>query len=246
MDKFYFSDLQENKAHISTHWDLVKQTWNPIILASSVLQENWQKLYEYFPQYQLTLHLQDQLIGYAVTLPFYWSKSIDDLPEEGWDWLLKEGIANFENNRTPNYLGGLLIGVAPNFRGKGLSKLIISAVKEKCIAQQLTSVVIPIRPTQKDQHPLVPMEAYMRWEKNGKIFDPWIRTHVNAGARIVKVCERSMLIDGSIADWEKWTDEKITQSSKKIISRLLSPVDFSIEKDIGIYVEPNIWIAYDI
>lgn len=244
MEEYYFSNLHEKESLKTQHWQLVQDTWNPVILASSVLQNNWQKLYDYFSAFQLTLHHHDQLVAYAVTLPFFWSEPLTALPEEGWDWLLQEGVSNFENGVSPNYLGGLLIGVAPEYRGKQLSKMMIREAKALCKSKSFEALVIPIRPTLKDQHPTTPMESYMEWKKDDKIFDPWIRTHVNSGATIVKVCNRSMTIEGNIAEWEEWTKQKIVHSSTVVIDGLLSPVQFSVEHDNGIYIEPNIWIAY--
>ena len=45
----------------------------------------------------------------------------------------------------------------------------------------------------------------MQWRREELPFDPWLRVHVRAGARIVKPCPRAMTIRATIGEWESWT-----------------------------------------
>lgn len=36
-------------------------------------------------------------------------------------------------------------------------------------------------------------------------FDPWLRKHVRMGGKVVKIAPSSMVVEGSIAEWEEWT-----------------------------------------
>ena len=84
----------------------------------------------------------------------------------------------------------------------------------------------------------------MTWSKNGKAFDPWIRTHLNAGAEIIKICHRAMTVAGTINDWELWTGRTFTESGQYAIKGGLSLVEIDLEQNNGLYLEPNIWISY--
>ncbi len=240
--KFY--NLATTPSQETALLNLIESTWSRMILSSPVLKNYWKKLYDYFPQYQLFLKEDDAIIAYASTIPFYWDQPLDELPEEGWDWLLAEGIKHYEAGVSPNYLGGLLIGVDRAHRGKSLSRLMIQQAKEQVVTANFKNLIIPIRPTLKDQHPAIPMKEYINWKKDGQIFDPWIRRHVNSGAAIIKVCEASMRIEAPIQDWESWTGKEIREAGEYSVEGALSLVKFSPQENLGRYEEPNVWIYY--
>lgn len=64
--------------------------------------------------------------------------------------------------------------------------------------------------------------------------------------KIVKVCHESMRIPGSISDWEQWTGLKFFESGDYVIEGALNPVNIDLEKDLGIYIEPNIWMLHQL
>lgn len=51
-------------------------------------------------------------------------------------------------------------------------------------------------------------------QADGLLFDPWLRTHTSLGARILKVCPRSMTITAPVAAWEGWTDMRFPDSGQ--------------------------------
>jgi hypothetical protein len=59
-----------------------------------------------------------------------------------------------------------------------------------------------------------------------------------AGAQIVKVAPRSMVIAGTIAEWSRWTGLGFTASGAAIVPGTLSPIHVSLEQDHAVYVEP--------
>ncbi len=54
-----------------------------------------------------------------------------------------------------------------------------------------------------------------------------------------------MHISGSISDWEKWTGLKFPGSGNYVIDKALVPVSIDIEKNIGKYIEPNVWMIHE-
>ena len=75
-------------------------------------------------------------------------------------------------------------------------------------------------------------------------YDSWIRAHVLAGARIVKVAPYSMVVSGTIAEWTAWTGLAFGGSGLAIVPGALSPVHVSLEQDYAVYVEPNLWVHH--
>ncbi len=227
-------------------WNLTMETWNPITLASKPLQKNWPNLFEKFPRYQLILvDENEEIIGYANSIPFHFNKNVNQLPDTGWDWMLEKGITDFDKNLAPNLLGGLIIGVAQNQRGQQRSKLILSKMKELFNLEKFQNLVIPIRPILKDKHPQIDMLEYLNWKKEEKVFDPWIRRHLDSGAEIISVCKKSMTIEAPISQWNNWTNQSIQSTGFQSITNTLSPVYFDIKKDTGVYEEPNVWVKYE-
>ena len=91
------------------------------------------------------------------------------------------------------------------------------------------------------------MDEYITWKnQEGLPFDPWMRVHARLGAEVIGVCGKSMYIPGGIADWEKWTGMKFPSSGDYIIPGALAPVNMNIEKDLGLYIEPNVWMRHNI
>jgi len=52
------------------------------------------------------------------------------------------------------------------------------------------------------------MEEYIKWkDANNLQFDSWLRVHVRAGGKIVKVCSKAMLIPGTLAQGDSVPDQ---------------------------------------
>ena len=54
-----------------------------------------------------------------------------------------------------------------------------------------------------------------------------------------------MRITGTINQWEEWTDMKFPITDEYIIPGALNPVKMDIENNIGVYIEPNVWIVHE-
>lgn len=89
------------------------------------------------------------------------------------------------------------------------------------------------------------MERYIQWQDDqGMPFDPWMRVHARLGAKILRVCPRSMRIEGSVLDWESWAEMRFPESGKYIVSEALVPVEINSEANRGTYIEPNVWMCH--
>jgi hypothetical protein len=91
----------------------------------------------------------------------------------------------------------------------------------------------------------VPIERYLRWRQpDGRPFDPWLRLHVGLGGTILKGAPRSLRINGTLAQWESWTDMLFPESDDYVFPRGLATLVIDRETDLGRYFEPDIWVQH--
>jgi hypothetical protein len=55
-----------------------------------------------------------------------------------------------------------------------------------------------------------------------------------------------MTIQGSRAEWERWTGMKFPQSGQYHIPGALNPMHMDSEHNEGTYVEPNVWLVHEL
>lgn len=205
--------------------------------------KHYDELLERYADFQICL--VDEDTGYPVAIgccvPFYCADPAR-LPAEGWDWIVESaGRADV----TPNMLGGLGISVPQVHRSKGLARLVIQAMKDLAIQCGFEGVVIPVRPTAKARHPEVAMADYVHWtDDKGRAYDPWLRSHLSAGGQIVGEAKRSMVVEEPIPFWETWAGRTFESSGTYKIDGGLAHVTIELEKNVGRYEEPNVWVQY--
>ncbi|MDF5728192.1 MAG: GNAT family N-acetyltransferase [Rhizonema sp. PD38] len=221
--------------------------WPVFVFQSYSGRIYWSRLAECFAEHQLFLLAQnEEIVASCYTIPFCWQGDKESLPE-GWDKVLEKGCLDREHHHSPNALSLLAITVAPEYQGKGVSKFLLELIKAYVIENHLEYLVAPVRPVLKQFYPLAPIVEYAEWKtKDGKIFDPWLRVHISLGARIIKFAPRSMIVEGSISEWEQWTGMKFPASGEYIVPGALSPVTVYINEDKVIYHEPNIWLKHNL
>jgi GNAT superfamily N-acetyltransferase len=219
------------------------------MLHDRVANEHWRDLFDRFLEYQLALYDRQnhRVAGMANSFPLKWHGRLEDLPEGGWDWAFEEAVRNHRQGATPTHHCAIQIVVRPDYRSQGLSMPMVQAVRAVTKSKGLNSLIIPIRPSEKHKYPLTGLDDYITWQnEQGLPFDAWLRVHVRAGARIIKVCHESKFIRGTRAEWEQWTGMRFPQSGQYIISGALNPIEMNTEKDEGTYIEPNVWIVHEI
>jgi hypothetical protein len=131
--------------------------------------------------------------------------------------------------------------------GGGISALMLAEMRRLAAEAGFGDLVAPVRPNLKSRYPLTPSDTYAAWTTpEGLPFDPWLRVHARAGAEIVKVCPESMIIPGTVADWEQWAEMRFPETGSYVVPGALQPVEIDIEADRGVYVEPNVWMHHTI
>ncbi len=218
-------------------------SWPEFMMHDSVANKYWGALNEQHSDFQYALIDQTTQKWVAVgnSIPVSFSESLERLPDAGWDWALLSGV---EASDPPNLLCALAIQILPEFRGGGLSTLMIEIMKEIGQHFGLNQLIAPVRPNKKCDYPLIQMEIYIEWSRAGEKFDPWLRVHERLGARILKVCPQAMEISGTVHEWQEWTGLVFQASGQYIVPGALNPITINVENDHGVYIEPNVWMLH--
>ncbi len=53
-----------------------------------------------------------------------------------------------------------------------------------------------------------------------------------------------MYVPASVTDWQEWTGLMFPESGEYVIEGALTPIRIDLEKDLGEYIEPNVWVTY--
>jgi hypothetical protein len=206
--------------------------------------EHYGDLLEAYPEYQLCL--VDKDTGYPVavanSVPIVCS-SPEDLPPEGWDWVVETAART--KNTPANMLDALAVSVPAVHRSKGYARMMIRALLELAETKNLEGVVVPVRPSAKVNHPWVPLRDYISWtDPKGRMYDPWLRSHLASGGKIVGLAERSMVVHEPLPFWENWSRQQFEASGSYALEGAIAPIKIDVDRGIGTYEEPNVWVAY--
>jgi GNAT superfamily N-acetyltransferase len=229
--------------------ELSEASWPEFMLHDPIANENWHELFDRFNEYQFGLldRQSNRVAAIGNSLPFYWEQPLDELPEGGWDWVLGEAVKGHRQDIEPNIQSAIQINIHPDYRSQGLSSKMVGAMRSIGQSKGFKYLVAPVRPNQKTQYPLISIDDYIQWTSDkGLPFDAWLRVHARAGAKIIKPCHEAMTIPGTRTEWEEWTGLKFPQSGKYYIPGALNPMEMDVEKDEGVYIEPNVWMVHEI
>jgi hypothetical protein len=202
-------------------------------------EKYWGRLYEDFPDFQLGLLEDGELVAEMHSVPTAWDGSDDDLPS-GWD---EAFLRAFEAGREPDVLCALAISVRPEQQGGRLSSRMIEAMRDAARAHGLRELIAPVRPTLKPAYPLVPIERYMEWRReDGSHFDPWLRLHERVGGEIFAPAVDSMTMVWPVSDWEEWTGMRFPEDGEYVFPGGLALL--TVRGGVGRHVEPNVWVRH--
>jgi GNAT superfamily N-acetyltransferase len=188
-----------------------------------------------------------RVVARAVSIPLAMGVGgRDELPDHGWDAALLWAAEDALRGRRGTCVVALDIQVAEDRRGEGISTVALAALRHHAALLGFQQVVAPVRPTGKAREPFGDLMEYAgRRRPDGLPADPWIRVHVRAGGRIVKPAPFSMTIQGTLRQWRRWTGQPFEQDGLVAVPGGLAPVMVSQALDLGVYVEPNLWIRHD-
>ncbi len=219
--------------------------WPEFMLHDPVAIAHWAEITDWFRQYQLMLVDDDEILAIVNTVPIEFAGDLTELPDGGVDWGVKTAISGHKAGRTPNLLLGVQVVVGSRHAGKGLSTAATQEMLNLCIENGFQALVVPLRPSNKHEYPLISMEQYLGWRNSqGWPLDNWLRVHVRMNATILGICSRSMVIPGTVQAWQEWTGQSFPGSGKYLVPGALNPIEIDVDNDIGTYTEPNVWIVH--
>lgn len=238
--------MLKDKPHLADDVDrLHEEAWDPFF--DGAPWGYWDTLFDEFQTFQVVVcDPGDVLIGAGHTVPFVWDGTYEDLPLK-LDDIIERGLEDRRQGRAPNTLAALAAMVPASQRNRGLSSVILRAMRSIAEQHGFSSLVVPVGPVLKHLYPLTPMERYMHWKReDGAPFDHWVRVHWRLGAEFLGVAPITAICTGTVAQWEEWTGMKFPESGIYVVPGALQPVEIDRERDLGRYEDPGIWMRHPI
>jgi hypothetical protein len=222
--------------------------WPEYNLHGDVLNEHWGSLEDELADFQFVLYddSADVVVAEGHTAPFGWDGTDASLPN-GIDAVLRQVFAPGADHAatTPNTLCALAAETPRHGRARGLAVEILGAMRTLAQRHELTHLVAPVRPSWKERYPTVPIERYIGWRRaDGQLLDPWMRVHERLGARVARPIPESLLITGTVAEWEAWTSMVFPETGDNVFPEGLALLHVDRDDDLGTYWEPNVWMVH--
>jgi GNAT superfamily N-acetyltransferase len=166
-----------------------------------------------------------------------------ELSDLGWRFSIQDAA-----KASPKNCSSLVeASVDGNFRGLGLAKKLLEKAKGEARSSGFRVMIAPVRPSGKKRFPEESMEAYCaRKTDDGRVYDPWLRAHLEAGAQLRNVCHESVCVKASLARWREWTGLPFDKNGAVLLPEGLVPLEVHLEEGLGIYREPNVWVSYEL
>ncbi|WP_394620918.1 Long-chain-fatty-acid--CoA ligase [Lentzea sp. JNUCC 0626] len=226
----------------------LRDGWPPFVLRGQVPRECRAAVAEYFPRYDvLLLDDDDSVLARATAVALRWDGSVPGLPDGGYDGALAAAVREHESGLAPDTLCVVAATVRTGRTGGGLAGRVLTGLRERAAEDGLSRVIVPVRPTLKATYPLTSMEDFQGWAReDGLHLDPWIRTHQRLGATILAPAPRSMVVTGTVAEWERWTGTAFPQSGRYVVAGGLDLLRIDRERDQGVYEETNLWMRHPV
>lgn len=234
--------------------ELADRLWDfPGVWGEFMYQDRTADLYydtcvRLYPEYVMLALDGDRPIARSFSVPLAWDGDpAAGLPEDGWDWAIRQSVQTRFSGSNANLVCALEISVQADHRGKGLSGVMLEAMRRNVAALGFTTLVAPVRPSGKHQRPDEPMTSYVaRTRDDGLPEDPWLRVHVRAGGTVVNIAPMSMQISGTVAQWRAWTGLPFDHRGPVHVPGALVPVLCEPDHGYATYVEPNVWVLHRI
>jgi hypothetical protein len=220
--------------------------WPEYNLHGDVFDDWWEPLLDELPECQFALYDEeaDAVLAEGHTGPLGWDGDDATLPG-GIDEALRRVVETRRAGGPVDTLCALAAEVAPGARLGGLSGELLAGMRELAGRYSLGRLIAPVRPSWKHRYPLAPIERYVAWRReDGALLDPWMRLHERLGARVATPLPESMLISGTVADWEGWTGLAFPESGEYVFPDGLAPLHVDRDADRATYWEPNVWMIH--
>ena len=141
---------------------LTPKAWPRFMLEDDVAAANWGELTRRFAPFQFVICTEEErVIAAGNTIPLTWDGTLDGLPT-GWDAALLRGVADQAANRTPTTLSALAATIDPAYQGRGVSRLIIDAMRDLAAQYSFADLNRARAPVAQEPLPAHPYRALRR------------------------------------------------------------------------------------
>lgn len=224
--------------------DVFRERWPEFIFHDDVSKKYIGRVREHFTHFDIMVLDDDAVVAGGWGVPIRWNGAVADLPT-GYDDGLVRAVEGREAGVPATTLSFMAVAVGTQHDKRGLATVVLQELTRRAREAGLVHVIAPLRPTWKHRYPMVPMDEYATWTRlDGLSIDPWIRTHQRMGARVLGPASESMVIEGSVAEWEQWADMVFPVTRDYVVPDALNLVSIDRERDRGVYVEQNLWVQH--
>jgi len=220
--------------------------WPEYNLHGDVLNQWWGLLDQELADLQFVLHDEetDTVVAEGHTAAFGWDGDDASLPD-GIDRAIEVAFRDHRAGTPVDTLCALAAESPRDGRRRGLAVEILGAMRTLAERHGLRHLVAPVRPSWKERYPITPIEQYVAWRRaDGQLLDPWMRVHERLGARVSTPLPRSLLITGTVAEWESWTGLPLPADGDFVFPEGLAPLHVDRGTDRCTYWEPNVWMVH--
>jgi GNAT superfamily N-acetyltransferase len=105
----------------------------------------------------------DEAVGRAFAVPFAFAgvPGREELPDAGWDGVIRWAHQDRALGRPADALSALDMTLRPSHRGRGASRLVLDALRQRAAALGYRHLFAPVRPTAKHLEPSTPFAEYV-------------------------------------------------------------------------------------
>ena len=222
------------------------EVWPEYNLHGDVLNQWWGLLDQELADLQFVLHDDetDTVVAEGHTAAFAWDGDDASLPD-GIDRAIEVAFRDHRAGTPVDTLCALAAESPRGGRRRGLAVEILGAMRTLAQRHGLRHLVAPVRPSWKERYPITPIEEYVTWRRaDGQLLDPWMRVHERLGARVSTPLPESLLITGTVAEWESWTGLPLPADGDFVFPEGLAPLHVDRSADRCTYWEPNVWMVH--
>jgi GNAT superfamily N-acetyltransferase len=221
-----------------------RDCWPEFMLHDAVPLEFSARIDEYFSEFVIFLLHRGRVVAGGWGVPLRWDGTAARLPEGAREAMVAS-VHDYEAGHRADAFCFMAATVARQYGRQGLAGDVLSALLEVASKAGLARVVAPVRPILKHRYPQFGMAQYATWTRDdGLSIDPWIRVHQRMGATILKPAPNSVVVSGTVAEWENWTDMRFPVSGAYVVPAALNLLDVDHEHDLAIYREENLWVQH--
>ncbi|EFL32668.1 transferase [Streptomyces viridochromogenes DSM 40736] len=139
-------------------------SWPEFVVQDLVGAAHFPRIATELPEYVLFAEDErGEVVANAYSVPFALdAEGRGRLPANGWDAVLVWAFSDLRRGVRPDTVSAISVSVAPHAQGRGLSGLMLSAMRDNARARGFREVVAPVRPNAKHLEPHTPIEEYVR------------------------------------------------------------------------------------